>query len=122
MAPFCPTTRSLVQIGDLGTACQRWNRRTFTAQDKLRILAETDRAAEKGGVGAILRREGIYSSTLTDWRRLRDAGTVGALVPAKRGPKTAEPKSAGSRTCTRAAGEWPFDEQERGRRWESGPI
>jgi len=69
----------------------RPRRRTFTAQDKLRILAETDRAAEKGGVGAILRREGIYSSTLTDWRRLRDAGTVGALVPAKRGPKTAEP-------------------------------
>jgi len=69
----------------------RPRRRTFTAQDKLRILAETDRAAEKGGVGAILRREGIYSSTLTDWRRLRDAGTVGAPVPAKRGPKTAEP-------------------------------
>jgi len=69
----------------------RPRRRTFTAQDKLRILAETDRAAEKGGVGAILRREGIYSSTLTDWRRLRDAGTIGALVPAKRGPKTAEP-------------------------------
>ena len=63
----------------------------FTAQDKLRILAETDRAAETGGIGAILRREGLYSSTLTDWRRQRDAGAFGALVPAKRGPKTAEP-------------------------------
>ena len=70
----------------------RPRRRTFTAQEKLRVLAETDRAAaDKGGVGAILRREGIYSSTLTDWRRLRDAGTLGALAPAKRGPKTAEP-------------------------------
>ena len=69
----------------------RPRRRTFTAEDKLRILAETDRAAEKGGVGAILRREGIYSSTLTDWRKLRDAGAIGALRPVKRGPKSAEP-------------------------------
>jgi hypothetical protein len=51
----------------------RPRRRTFTAQDKLRILAETDRAAETGGIGTILRREGIYSSALTDWRRQRGA-------------------------------------------------
>src|SRR6478752_6556969 len=45
----------------------RPRRRTFTAQDKLRILAETDRAGSKtGGIGAILRREGLYSSALTD--------------------------------------------------------
>ena len=69
----------------------RPRRRTFTAQDKLRILAETDRAAETGGIGAILRREGIYSSALTDWRRQRDAGAFGALAPARRGPKTAQP-------------------------------
>jgi len=67
----------------------RPRRRTFTAQDKLRILAETDRAAETGGIGAVLRREGIYSSALTDWRRLRDAGALGALTPAKRGPTAA---------------------------------
>ena len=69
----------------------RPRRRTFTAQDKLRILAETDRAAETGGIGAILRREGLYSSALTDWRRQRDAGAFSALAPGKRGPKTAEP-------------------------------
>jgi transposase len=69
----------------------RPRRRTFTARDKLRILAATDHAAETGGIGAILRREGIYSSTLCDWRRQRDAGTFGALTPVKRGPKTAEP-------------------------------
>ncbi len=69
----------------------RPRRRTFAAQDKLRILAETDRAADTGGIGAILRREGLYSSALTDWRRQRDAGAFGALAPAKRGPKTAEP-------------------------------
>ena len=68
----------------------RPRRRTFTAQDKRRILAETDRA-ETGGIGAILRREGLYSSALTDWRRQRDAGAFNALVPGKRGRKTAEP-------------------------------
>jgi transposase len=68
----------------------RPRRRTFTAQDKLRILAATDRAAESGGIGAVLRREGLYSSTLSDWRRLRAAGAFGALVPGKRGPKIAE--------------------------------
>jgi len=69
----------------------RPRRRTFTAQDKLRILADTDRAAKTGGIGAILRREGLYSSALTDWRRQRDAGAFGALVPGKRGPKTGDP-------------------------------
>ena len=67
----------------------RPRRRTFTAQTKLRILAETDGAADVGGIGAILRREGLYSSTLTDWRRQRDSGALGALTPAKRGPKSA---------------------------------
>jgi transposase len=67
----------------------RPKRRTFTAGEKLRILAETDRAADTGGISAILRREGLYSSTLTDWRRQRDAGAFGALMPGKRGPKVA---------------------------------
>src|ERR1700680_5248976 len=69
----------------------RARRRTFTARDKLRILAATDQAAGTGDIGAILRREGVYSSTLCDWRRQRDAGAFGALTPVKRGPKTAEP-------------------------------
>ena len=69
----------------------RPRRRTFTAQDKLRILAESDRAAATGGIGAILRREGLYSSALTNWRRQRDAGAIGGLSPVKRGPKTTDP-------------------------------
>src|SRR5580658_9668906 len=69
----------------------RPRRRTFTAQDKLRILAETDRATATGGIGAIPRREGLYSSALTNWRRQRDAGAFSALIPGKRGRKTAEP-------------------------------
>ncbi len=68
----------------------RPHRRIFTAQDKLRILADTDRAADTGGIAAILRREGLYSSALTDWRRQRDAGAFGALTPTRRGPKAAK--------------------------------
>jgi transposase len=63
-------------------------RRTFTAADKVRILVEIDRAGP-GGAGAILRREGLYSSALTDWRRQRDAGAYEALKAVRRGPKPA---------------------------------
>jgi hypothetical protein len=66
----------------------RPRRRTFTGQDKLRILAEIDRAPA-GGTAAILRREGLYSSTLSDWRGLRAACALGGLTPIKRGPKPA---------------------------------
>ena len=66
----------------------RPHRRIFTAADKLRVLGETDRAADTGGISAILRREGLYSSALTDWRRQRAAGLLVALTPASRGRKT----------------------------------
>ena len=64
-------------------------RRIFTAKYKLRILDETDRAVDTGMVTSILRREGLYSSALTDWRRAREAGTLGALQPRHRGPQKA---------------------------------
>ncbi len=67
----------------------RPRRCTFTAQDKLRILGAADRAAGgAGGIGAIVRSEGLY---LPDWRRRRAAGAFEALSSAKRGPKTVEP-------------------------------
>ena len=70
----------------------RPRRRTFTAKDKLRILSEVDRAAGvPGAIGAIIRREGLYSSALSDWRRQRAAGAYEALSPVRRGPKPAEP-------------------------------
>jgi transposase-like protein len=51
-----------------------------------------DRAAGvPGGIGTIMRREGLYSSALTDWRRQREAGTLEALSPSKRGPKVQVP-------------------------------
>ena len=64
-------------------------RRSFTLEYKLRILAEADAAkATPGGVGALLRREGIYSSHLSTWRREREAGMRQALTPKARGPKS----------------------------------
>src|SRR5271167_1765717 len=72
----------------------RPQRRTFSATAKLRILEETDRAADTGGIAAILRREGLYSSALTDWRRQRDAGAFEALKPIRRGPKPEVAKPA----------------------------
>ena len=62
-------------------------RRRFTADYKHRILSEADQLKGSGGVGAMLRREGLYSSVLTTWRRERDAGALQALTPQKRGPK-----------------------------------
>lgn len=64
-------------------------RRTFTAEYKLRILAEADAlAGQVGAIGALLRREGLYSSLLTAWRREREAGILKGLTPQKRGPKS----------------------------------
>ena len=62
-------------------------RRRFTAEYKLRILREADHSTEPGQLGALLRREGLYSSHLTTWRQQRDAGTLAGLAPKRRGPK-----------------------------------
>ncbi len=75
-------------------------RRRFSASYKLRILEETDRCTQPGQIGALLRREGLYSSNLTSWRRQRDQGQIGALSPKKRGPKPA-PDAAMARELTR---------------------
>jgi len=64
-------------------------RRTFTAEYKQRILQEADSAAATpGGVGALLRREGLYSSHLVSWRRERRAGVLEALKLRRRGPRS----------------------------------
>lgn len=66
-------------------------RRRFSTADKLRVLREADACAhEKGAVTALLRREGLYSSHLTSWRRQRDAGQFGK-TPKKRGPVAVPP-------------------------------
>jgi transposase len=64
-------------------------RRTFTAAYKQRVLAEADAAsAHSGAIGALLRREGLYSSHLVTWRRERQAGILKGLTPQRRGPKS----------------------------------
>ena len=65
-------------------------RRTFSAADKLRILQEADACTKPGDIGALLRREGLYSSHLVKWRRLRAAGQLQALAPQTRGRKASD--------------------------------
>jgi len=62
-------------------------RRKFTAKYKLRILAEADTCIRPGQLGALLRREGLYSSYITTWRRQRAKGILQAMAPQKRGRK-----------------------------------
>ena len=63
-------------------------RRRWSATEKLRVLQEADACTQPGQIGALLRREGIYSSQLHTWRRLRAQGQLQALSPQQRGPKS----------------------------------
>lgn len=65
-------------------------RRRFTAEYKRRILKQADACTEPGSLGALLRREGLYSSNLTTWRRQVEQGVLSALIPQKRGRKQSE--------------------------------
>ena len=80
------TAPSLLTVPD-PEVLERPVRRRFTAAYKLRILQEVDTLTEPGQIGALLRREGLYSSHLTTWRRQRDTGALEALKPRKRGRK-----------------------------------
>lgn len=66
---------------------EKAQRRQFFADYKLSILNEADACSEEGQIGALLRREGLYSSHLTTWRRQREEGTLSALSPKQRGRK-----------------------------------
>jgi transposase len=68
-------------------------RRQFTADYKRRILQEAEACTQPGEIGALLRREGLYSSHLTTWRHQRQRGELQGLAPAKRGRK-ADPHAA----------------------------
>jgi transposase len=70
---------------------ERARRRTFTAKYKLEVLTAYD-AAPDGEKGAVLRREGLYSSHIVDWRRARDAGALAALAT-PRGRKRRDPQA-----------------------------
>jgi hypothetical protein len=69
-------------------------RRAFTGKYKRRVLKEADACTTAGEVGALLRREGLYSSHLVGWRRARARGELAALAPKRRGrrPKAVDPR------------------------------
>jgi len=69
---------------------EKRHRRKFTAQYKLRILAEAEACDKPGQLGALLRREGLYSSNLSTWKKQQEAGLLEALSPKKRGRKSKE--------------------------------
>ena len=66
-------------------------RRRFTAAEKLRVLREADRCSRPGELGALLRREGLYSSHLSAWRAARKRGELAGLTSRPRGPKPQRP-------------------------------
>lgn len=70
---------------------ERAQRRRFSAEYKARILMEADACTKPGQIGALLRREGLYSSHLVEWRRQREQGALAALAPKTRGRKPANP-------------------------------
>src|SRR5437867_1623889 len=81
---------------------ERPRRRRFTAEYKLRVLREADACSRPGEVGALLRREGLYSSLLTEWRRAREVGALEALER-PRGRKAPHPLEAENTTLRRRA-------------------
>lgn len=66
-------------------------RRQFNAEYKRKILKEADACTREGEIGALLRREGLYSSHLSVWRGARERGEIAGLAPRKRGPKVTPP-------------------------------
>lgn len=65
-------------------------RRRFTGEYKLRVLREADRCKQPGEIGGLLRREGLYWSNLTTWRKQRQSGELAGLRGNGRGPKRRE--------------------------------
>jgi transposase len=77
-------------------------RRRFTAEYKLRVLHDADRCSVPGEIGALLRREGLYSSLLSTWRKQRDEGVLHALEK-RRGRKKSHPLEAENENLRRRA-------------------
>ena len=81
---------NVVNLGSGEVELNRPRRRIFSPSYKSRILAEVDGCSLSGQIAALLRREGLYSSHLTDWRKQREQGILSALAPVKPGPKPKE--------------------------------
>jgi transposase len=79
-------TKSLTEVEVLAKA----ERRRFTAEYKLKVLREANHCKRPGEIGALLRREGLYWSNLTNWRKQRERGELAGLSSRKRGPQPRE--------------------------------
>lgn len=89
-----PVSSSVPQAAPNPEVSDRAVRRQFTAKYKLSILQQVDACKDSGGIGVLLRREGLYSSHLTDWRRQRDEGSLAALTPKQRGRRSTPANAA----------------------------
>jgi len=87
IVPLAGASAHLVNSAPDPEVPEKKPRRKFTAKYKLRVLAEADACIQPGQMGALLRREGLYSSNLTTWRKQRAQGILQAMSPKKRGRK-----------------------------------
>ena len=92
MAEVASRPEGTVKV-DRSEVTAKARRRSFNAQYKLRILREADALAASGGIGEMLRREGLYSSHLTSWRGERERGELAGLTEKKRGRKARADKA-----------------------------
>ena len=87
-----PVVTATIPDPEVPERVERARRRQFTVGYKLRVLTEADAARTTGEVGALLRREGLYSSHLAAWRRQREEGILHALTPRRRGRPSSTPE------------------------------
>lgn len=84
------TATAITSLGEVTEVTEKAKRRAFTAEYKRKIVKEADACNGPGEIGALLRREGLYSSHLTTWRQARDRGELApGAATKKRGPKAA---------------------------------
>jgi hypothetical protein len=107
-------TDGRVAMGPDPELVERPRRRTFTAKYKLKVLGEADACTKPGEIGALLRREGLYTSHLSAWRKQRDEGALQALSQ-RRGRPAADPRDAQIASLRRRA-ERAESELEKARR------
>jgi len=89
-------------VGPEPELVERPRRRTFTAAYKLKVLRETETCTKPGEIGALLRREGLYTSHLSAWRKQRDEGALKALSKPRGRPKP-DPRDRGIERLRRRA-------------------
>jgi transposase len=86
------TATAITSLGEVTEVPEKARRRTYTVEYKLQIVKEAEACKGPGEIGALLRREGLYSSHLTMWRQARDRGELAPGAKArKRGPRTMAP-------------------------------